>query len=46
MEGDSPKMDKEVFLELNRLIALSLANVPQERITPEMVAKAEARAQK
>lgn len=37
-------MDHAVFHELDRLLALGLESISQERITPEMIEKAQEKA--
>lgn len=44
MEGDSPLVDKAVFEELDKLIEIGLESISQERITPEMIEKAQEKA--
>ncbi len=44
-EGDSPLMDNAAFDAIDELIGLGLEQIPQDRITPEMIERARAEAQ-
>lgn len=46
MEGDSPLVDRALFAELDALISLGFESISQERITPEMIEKAQEKATK
>lgn len=44
MEGDSPLMNKPVFIELDELIRLGFSQTPQIHITPEKIEEAKKKA--